>query len=88
MYAKLKDSKIAQYTCTLLGKEGAGLCASRAFFICFARGFLPFSSSSWCRGSAAVCHCGFPWTFFLLTFLEFKKYVQFRFQLEFTVLEQ
>ena len=25
-------------------------------------------SSSWCRGLAAVCDCGTPWTF-LLTFL-------------------
>ena len=30
--------------------------------------FLSFSSSSWCRGLAAVCDCGTPWTF-LLTFM-------------------
>ena len=63
MNVKLKDSKIAQYAS--LGAERAGLCASRAFFVAvvFARAvvcpFLP-----WCRGSAAVCGCGIPWTFF------------------------
>ena len=42
MYVKLKDSKIAQYAS--LGEEGAGLCASRALFVCFARVvFCPFS---------------------------------------------
>ena len=35
------------------------------FFVLF---FLSFFFSSWCRGLAAVCDCGIPWTF-LLTFL-------------------
>ena len=26
---------------------------------------LSVSSSSWCLGRAAVCHCGIPWTFLL-----------------------
>ena len=57
------------------------------FFVCFflclfvlrVLFFCPFSSSSWCRGMAVVCDCDTPWTF-LLTFLEFKKYVHFQFQ--------
>ena len=57
----LTDSKIAQ--CALLGEEGAGLCASRAFLF-VARVVLSFCSSSWCRELAAVCDCGIPWTFF------------------------
>ena len=37
-------------------------------FVCFVLvSFLSFFSSSWCRGLAAVCDCGTPWTF-LLTF--------------------
>ena len=54
---------------TSLGEEGAGLCASRAF-VCLLSTcqFLSFFSSSWCRGLAAVCDCGTPWTF-LLTYL-------------------
>ena len=37
-------------------------------FVCFTRfTFCPFPLSSWCRGLAAVCDCGSPWTF-LLTF--------------------
>ena len=44
-------------------------------FVCFARfRFCPFPLSSWCRGLAAVCDCGSPWTFlltFLFTFLLF-----------------
>ena len=52
---------------TSLGKEEAGLCTSGAF-VCFVRvSFCHFFSSSWCRGLAAVCDCGTPWTF-LLTF--------------------
>ena len=46
------------------------------FFFCFlfCACFLSFFSSSWCRGLAAVCDCGTHWTF-IVTFLEFKKYV-------------
>ena len=35
--------------------------------------FCPFFSSSWCRGLAAVCDCGIPWTF-LLTVLIRRSY--------------
>ena len=50
---------------TLLGEEGAGLCACYAFVL---RVYVfVFFSSSGCRGLAAVCDCGTPWTF-LLTF--------------------
>ena len=50
-----------------LGKRE--LCASRTFVCLFcACMLLSFFSSSWCRGLAAVCDCGIPWTF-LLTFL-------------------
>ena len=53
---------------TLLGEEGADLCASRAFVYLFCtREFLTFFSSSWCQGLAAASDCGNPWTF-LLTF--------------------
>ena len=39
-------------------------------FVCFARECLcPFSS--WCRGLAAVCDCGMPWTFLLTCFRMF-----------------
>ena len=31
--------------------------------------FLSFFSSSWCRGLAAVCDCGIPWTFLLPFFV-------------------
>ena len=31
--------------------------------------FLPFFSPSWCRGLAAVCVCGTPWTFLLTCFV-------------------
>ena len=53
---------------TSLGEEGTGLCASRTFVCLFcASMFLSLFSSSWCRGLAAVCYRGIPWTF-LLTF--------------------
>ena len=53
---------------TSLGEEGAGLCASRAF-VCFARVCLcPFSLPLGCRGMAAVCDCGIPWTLLLSFF--------------------
>ena len=37
-------------------------------FVCFARVFLFFFSSSWCRGLAAVCDCGILWTVLLTLF--------------------
>ena len=55
---------------TSFGEEGAGLCFSRAFVCLFcACMFLSFFSSSWCRGLAAVCDCGIPWTFLLIFFI-------------------
>ena len=60
---------------TSLGEEGAGLCAARAFVCLFCTcWFLSFVSSSWCRGLAAVCDCGTPWTF-LLTFFHCMMYL-------------
>ena len=54
---------------TLLGEEGAGLCACHAFVCCYAHMNLrPFFSSSWCRGLAAASACGSSWTI-LFTFL-------------------
>ena len=54
---------------TSLGEEEDGLCASRAFVCLFCTcWFLSFFSSCSCRGLAAFCDCGTPWTF-LLTFL-------------------
>ena len=39
-------------------------------FVYFAHiNFSIFSlASSWCRGLAAACDCGFPWTFLLIFF--------------------
>ena len=55
-----------------LGEEGAGLCTSRIFVCLFcACMFLSFFSSSWCRGLAAVCDCGIPWTFLFFFFFFF-----------------
>ena len=34
-------------------------------FVLYVLVFLSFFSSSWCRGLAAVCDCGTPWTFLL-----------------------
>ena len=48
---------------TLLGEEGVGLCAFRAFLFIYFFFFLSFFSSSWCRGLAAVCYYGTAWTF-------------------------
>ena len=48
---------------TSLGEEGAGLVC--LFCVCM---FLSYFSSSWCRGLAAVCDCGIPWTFLLTIF--------------------
>ena len=54
---------------TSLAEEEDGLCASRAFVCLFCTcWFLSFFSSCSCRGLAAFCDCGTPWTF-LLTFL-------------------
>ena len=54
---------------TSLGKEGAGLCASRAFVCLFCTcEFLSFLSASLCRRLAAVCDCDTPWTFLLTIF--------------------
>ena len=33
---------------------------------------LSFFSSTWCRGLAAVCDCGIPWTFLLNLLSELK----------------
>ena len=49
-----------------LGKERAGLCASRAFVYLFCtRQFLSFFPSSWCQKLAAACDCDTPWIFLL-----------------------
>ena len=50
-----------------LGEEEAGLCASRAVVCLFCTHLiLPFFSSSWYKGLAAVCACGTPWTYVIL----------------------
>ena len=50
-----------------LGKREVGLCTSCAFVCLFCPCmFLSFFSSSWCRGLAAVCDSGIPWTFLLI----------------------
>ena len=40
--------------------------------VCFLRVSFCHLFSFWCRGLAAVCHCGTPWTF-LLTFFVGSK---------------
>ena len=51
---------------TLLGEEGVGLCASRAFvYVCLL---------------AAVCDCGTPWTL-LLTFIQYEMTIPYYFLL-------
>ena len=52
---------------TLLGLEGAGLCAYRLFVSYAHVNRCHFFSSSWCRGLAAASACGSSWTF-LFTF--------------------
>ena len=52
---------------TSLVEEGAGLCASRAFVL------YVLVSSFWCRGLAAVCDCGIPWTFLLIFLNGFRS---------------
>ena len=45
------------------------------FYACM---FLSFCSSSWCRGLAAVCDCGIPWTFLWTSFaLYFEDYLMY-----------
>ena len=80
MYVKLKDSKIAQYAS--FEEEGAGLCASRAFFVLFCAccPFLSFSLSLGVGGWLRFAIVAFPGLFVFFILLEFKKYVQFRFQ--------
>ena len=51
-------------------EEGGGGDWSVCFScICLFVLLLSFFSSSWCRGLAAVCDCGTPWTFLLTLFL-------------------
>ena len=74
---------------TLLVEEGAGLCASRAF-VCLFVYVLVFViflfSLSWCRGLAAVCDCGTPWTF-LLTFLKIFGCIYLQFCYNFVLIQ-
>ena len=60
---------------TSLGEERANLSAFRTFvrFVLVWICRFPLSSSFWCRGSAAVCDCGTPWTFLLPLFSNAKK---------------
>ena len=51
---------------TSLGREGAGLCASRTFFVCFV-GFV-FVFFLFLLVSAAVCDCGTSWACLLTLF--------------------
>ena len=55
---------------TSLGEERANLGAFRTFVSCACLG-LSVSSSSWGLGRAAVCDCGTPWTFLLLSYFFF-----------------
>ena len=48
-----------------LGEERTGLVAF-CMFVCIVCDSLCLFSSSWCQGLAATCHCGTPWTSFLL----------------------
>ena len=57
---------------TLLGEEGAGLCAYRAFVSYAHVNLCHFSSSAWCRGLAAASACGCSWTF-LFIFLRLTR---------------
>ena len=49
-------------TITSLGKERASAFCT---FVRFALLKFCVSSSSWCLGRAAACHCDTPWTFLL-----------------------
>ena len=56
---------------TLLGEEGAGLCAYRDLVVSYAHvNLCHFFFSSWCQGLAATSACGSYWTS-LSTFLPF-----------------
>ena len=55
-----------------LGKRELILCFSYVCSICACL-VLSVSSSSWCRGWAAVCDCGTLWNF-LLSFFNYKFY--------------
>ena len=56
---------------TLLGEEGAGLCADRAFVVSYAHFNLrDIFSFSWCRGLAVASACGSSWSF-LFTFFKY-----------------
>ena len=58
---------------TLLGEEGAGLCAYRAFVcLLYKLKLCHVFSSSWCCGLAAASACGSSWIF-LFTFLMFRQ---------------
>ena len=61
---------------TLLGEEGAGLCASRAFVFCYAHvNLCHLFSSSWCQGLAATSASGSSWTFLFTFFTLFIIYI-------------
>ena len=62
---------------TLLGEEGAGLCAYRAFFfVSYAHvNLCHFFSSFWCQGLAATSVCGSSWT--VLFTLSSEKLISF-----------
>ena len=54
-----------------LDEERADLCASvHVLFILNALVCLSFVSSSWCKGLAAACDCGTPWTFPIFFFYQ------------------
>ena len=54
---------------TSLGEERANQCFSYVCSVCACLD-LSVSSSSWCLGRAAVCHCGTPLTFLLPFFYQ------------------
>ena len=60
---------------TLLGEEGAGLCAYRDVFVSYAHVNLCHCfSSSWCQGLAATSACGSSWTFlFILLYTQLTE---------------
>ena len=52
-------------------------------FVLYMLVFLPFFSSSWCRGLVVVCDCGTPWTFLLPFFFLMMWLISFQSQLDF-----
>ena len=61
---------------TLLGEEGAGLCASRVF-VCFVCVSFCHYSLPWCRGAAGLAVvCDFDSLDFLLTFFKMTNVSQ------------